>query len=316
MITVNNKFHIPNQWEELSPTQFCKVGRALRLLEMGEVGFLEFKLLVIYALLEEEPKPQPQNDTYCENLFRISEHITFPYKFSYPDSKFKNLPDEVQQWLSKHLPTSTEDPYHRIAAKMDWYVEPDLHFGKQLLPMLPGTKLQGYTFSISGQVVNTTLTALQYIDANTILQQYHNSRDISFLKDLTRILYCPAPYNSEKIEKITLKKVGEGYLYAVMYNYMAIVNWISALPKYDILFNSQSKGNGKNPLGPNAPLYTLAGKGYGSFNEMASMPLFSYLDLLLKQTVDAVLQLKSIGKKKAEIASELNLTIEQINTIL
>lgn len=316
MITVNNKFHIPNQWEELSPSQFCNVGKALRLLEMGEVDFPEFKLLVIYALLEENPKPQPQNDTYCENLFRISEHITFPYKFVYPDEKFQNFPQDIRQWLGKHLPADTEDPFLRIAAGMDRYVEPDLHFAKQLVPLLPGTNLKGYTFSVTGQVVNTTLTAQQYIDANTMLQQYHSSRDISFLEDLARILYCPAPYNNEKMEKISLKKVGEGELYAVMYNYMAIVNWISALPKYDILFHSPSKKDGKNPLGPNAPLYTLAGKGYGSLNEVSAMPLFSYLDLLLKQTADAVLQLKSIGKKKGEVASELNLTIEQINTIL
>ena len=46
------------------------------------------------------------------------------------------------------------------------------------------------------------------------------------------------------------------------------------------------------------------------------MPLISYLDLLLKQTVDAVAQLNSLGKKKSEIAAELNLSIDQINTIL
>lgn len=316
MIIVNDKFHIPNQWEELSTSQFCNVGKALRLLEMGKVDFPEFKLLVIYALLEEKPISQPQNDTYCENLFRISEHITFPYKFVYPDEKFLNFPPDIQQWLAKHLPTDAEDPYLRIAAGMDRYVEPDLHFAKQMMPLLPGTNLNGYTFFLAGQVVNTTLTAQQYIDANTLLQQYHSSKQEEFLRSLVQILYCPEPYSADKAQKLSLKKVGEEYLYAVMYNYMAIVNWISVLPKYDILFHSPSKKDGKNPLGPNAPLYTLAGKGYGSLNEVSAMPLFSYLDLLLKQTADAVLQLKSIGKKKGEIASELNLTIEQINTIL
>ena len=316
MITVNNKFHIPNQWEELSPAQFCRVGGALRLLDKGDVDFIEFKLLVIYALLGEKPRVQPENEIYCENLYRISEHITFPYKFVYPDNKFHNFPLEVQNWLFKHLPTDAEDPHIRVAAKMDRYVVPDLNFGKQLLPVLPGTKLRGYTFDVSGEVVNTTLTAQQYIDANTMLQQYHSYKEQRSLEQLVKILYCPAPYCSEKIEELSVKKAEEGALYAAMYNYMAIVSWISALPKYDILFNSTSKKGGKNPLGPNAPLYTLAGKGFGSMNEVAAMPLFSYLDLLLKQTVDAVLQLKSIGKKKSEIAKELELTIEQINTIL
>lgn len=316
MITVNNKFHIPNQWEELSSVQMCKVARALCLLEKGEVGFMEFRLLLFYALIEDDPKPHPENEVYCENLFRISEHLTFAYKFVYPDGKFHNFPLEVQNWLSKHLPTDAEDPHIRVAAKMARYVVPDLKFGKQLLSVLPGTKLRGYTFEVSGEVVNTTITAQQYIDANTMLQQFHSYKEQRSLEQLVKILYCPAPYCSEKTDKLSVKKAEEGALYAVMYNYMAIANWIAALPKYDILFNAPDKKDGKNPLGPNAPLYNLAGKGYGSFNEVASMPLFSYLDLLLKQTVDAVLQLKSIGKKKSEIAKELNITIEQINTIL
>ncbi len=316
MITVNNKFHIPNHWEELSPTQMCKVGRALRLLELGETDFLEFKLLLIYALLDEEPSLHSSNETYCENLYRISEHITFPYKFVYPDSKFQNFPQDLQQWLSKHLPTDTDSPHQRIAAKMDRVVIPDLNFCKQLIPVLPGTKLQGYTFDVNGEVVNTSLTALQYIEANAILQQFHTHKDERSLAHLVKILYCPIPYSSDRAEKLSLKKIGEGALFAVMYNYMGIVNWIADLPKYNILFHAPAKKGGKNPIGPNAPLYNLVGKGYGSFNEVASMPLFNYLDILLKQTVDAVLQLKSIGKKKGEIASELNLTVDQINTIL
>lgn len=316
MITVNNKFHIPSQWEELSPAQFSKVVRALRLLENGEVDFMEFKLLILYSLIDGEARPQPGNDTYCENMYRIGEHLTFPYKFVYTDERFSSFPEELQEYLTKHLPTDMEDPYMRVAAKMDHYIFPDVIFSKQLLPTLPGTKLQGYTFTVTGNVVNTSITAQQYIDANTMMQQYHSTRSESFLKSLVQILYCPTPYSSEQAEKISLKKVGEGYLYAVMYNYMAITEWISRLTKYDILFNAPAKGGGKNPLGPNAPLYTLAGKGYGSINEVASMPLFSYLDLLLKQTADAVLQLKSVGKKKGEIAAELNLTIDQINTII
>lgn len=316
MITVNNKFHIPNQWEELSPTQFHKVGRALHLLEVGEVDFMEFKLLVIYALMEEEPKLSPENEIYCENLFRISEHITFPYKFVYPDAKFGNFPDDVQQWLGKHLPFDSSNPYHRIAAKMDRYVFPDIHFAKQLLPVLPDTKLQGYTFSVAGQIVNTTLTAGQYIDANTMLQQYQNSKEPSFLAALVKILYSPHPYTSDKAENLSLKKIAEGAQYAVMYNYMGIVSWISSLPKYDILFNAPERKKSKNPLGPNAPLYTLSGKGFGTLKEVSNMPLFSYLDLLLKQTVDAVLQMQSVGKKKSEIAKELNISITQINTVL
>lgn len=316
MITVNTKFHIPNQWEELTPTQFCKVGGALHLLEQGKVRFEEFKLLIIYALLDGDPKPQPENEIYCENLFRLSEYITFPYKFVYPDSKFQNFPPLTQIWLAKHLPVDVQDPFHRVAAKMERYVEPDLLLFKQLLPQLPGTKLQGYTFQLTGGVVNTNLTAQQYIDANTVLQMYHQSGDTTFLQQLVKILYCPAPYTGEKAENISLKKVNERDMYAVMYNYKGIVNWISRLEKYDILFNAPAKKDGKNPLGPNAPLYTLAGKGYGSLIEVGAMPLFSYLDLLLKQTVDAVAQLNSLGKKKSEIAAELNLSIDQINTIL
>ena len=316
MITVNNKFHIPNQWEELSPTQFCKVGGALHLLEQGKVRFEEFKLLIIYALLDGDPKPQPENEIYCENLFRLGEHITFLYKFHYPDIKFQSFPVHTQEYLAKKLPTDMGDPFHRIASKMEMYVEADLLMSKQLLPMLPETKLKGYTFSEDEGVVNTNLTALQYTDANIMLQMFHSTGKKSFLEHLVRILYCPYPYLGEKAEKISLKGVKDETMYAVMYNYTGITAWISALPKYDILFNAPKKKNSKNPLGPNAPLYTLTGQGYGSLNEVGAIPLFSYLDLLLKLTVDAVAHLESVGKKKSEIAAQLNLSIDQINTIL
>lgn len=317
MITVNNKFHVPNQWEELSPIQFQKVGRALHLLDNGKLDFLGFKLLVIYALIDGEPKVNSGNEIYCENLYRISEHITFPYKFVYPDPKFGNFRNDIQEWLSKHLPTDLTNPFHRVAAKMDRYIYPDICFAKQMLPVLPGTKLKGYTFTVTGQVVNTTLTAGQYIEANIMLQQYLDTKEISMLETLVKILYSKYPYNSDDLKNISLKNTSPGALEAAMYNYMAITNWISSLSKYDILFNAPSVGKErKNPLGPKAPLYTLSGKGFGTLKEVEVMPLFSYLDLLLKQTVDAVQQLKSIGKKKSEIAKELNMTIDQVNTII
>lgn len=315
MITINEKYTIPERWEELSPSQFLEVAKILSSMYRKGIDYHTLKISLFLALTGIK-NVHPENEQWCENVWRITEHITFPYKFVYPEEKFLQLDPSVQRYLQKHLPPESGEPHFRAASKMTRYLVPDLCFSKQLLESLPESHFQGYTFTVSGEIVITSLTAAQYIDANTILQQIHSNNDLSLLPHLAQILYCPYPYSSAQAEKIDLAKERHETLEAVMYNYMGIVEWISNLSKYDILFHPPVKQSGKNLLGQNSSLYNLSSKGYGTLTQVGELPLFSYLDLLLKQTVDAVHQLKSLGKKKSEIASELNLSFQQINTIL
>lgn len=315
MITINEKYTIPERWEELSPTQYLEVAKILSSMYREGIDYHTLKISLFLALTGVK-NVHPENELWCENVFRITEHITFPYKFVYPDEKFQLFDASTQRYLQKHLPTDTSDPQTRVAAKLKRHIVPDLCFSKQLLDSLPESHYQGYTFDVAGEIVITSLTAAQYIDANTILQQIHSNNDLSLLPHLVQILYCPYPYSSDLAEKLSLTKERQETLEAVMYNYMGIVEWISNLSKYDILFHPPVKESGKNLLGQNSSLYNLSSKGYGTLTQVGELPLFSYLDLLLKQTIDAVHQLKSLGKKKSEIAAELNLSIQQINTIL
>lgn len=314
MISVNGKYNIPDRWEELSSEQFIAIVRVLD--TMGTHPFQEMKIMLLEALLDGKLPLRPDDDTYCSNMYRLVEHITFPYQFVYTDERFRNFSPSMQRHLKKYPPMDLNEPQIRLAARMKRHIAPDICFPAQLLPILPGSGLEGYTFSYTEGIAMTSLTAEQYIDANTILQEIHNTENTSLYPMLTQILYCPSPYASDKAARLRIGKPSKDILLAVMFNYMAVVNWISALDKYDILFHAPKKSTDKNPLGSGAALYALAGKGYGTLEQIGRLPLFQYLDLLLKQTVDAVRQLDGLKKTKPEIAKELNMTIDQINTII
>ena len=102
----------------------------------------------------------------------------------------------------------------------------------------------------------------------------------------------------------------------MMLNFQAVIEWISRIPKYDLLFHRASGAKYSSPLGMEGSLYTLSEKGYGDIDKVGGMNLFTYLDVLLKQTVDSIHSLNSCRMKPQEIASELNLSVEQVLVII
>lgn len=313
MIRINDK-DFPARWEELSPEQWLGIVDAM--LEFGarRCDFNSFQIKLTEAIVGKLPK-NPGNEVLCENIFRLTECFSWPYVYSYKDERYGRLSDRTKELLRHRLPFQLDqgDPEIRIASSFETRVDFDLCFPAQLLPHLPSDPaLTGYGFSCRGPLATTDMTARQYVAAMGLLETL--APDAEYADEILSSLLCVL-YSGKDIdmEHYPAGRIPFTEKMAVMYNFRAVNEWISRIPKYGLLFNRSSTGSGRtSPLGMEASLYTLSEKGYGDINVAGNMNLLTYLDVLLKQTVDSIFSLHSCGMKPQEIASELGLSVDQV----
>lgn len=160
------------------------------------------------------------------------------------------------------------------------------------------------------------LTAAQYVTATGLMEMLSGA-DAEYpddlLSSLLSVLY-PLPDGKSTVRPAG--HISHTEKMAVMFNFQAVLEWISRIPKYDLLFHHAQGTKYSSPLGMEGSLYTLSEKGYGDIDKVGGMNLFTYLDVLLKQTVDSIHSLNSCKMKPQEIASELNLSVEQVLGII
>lgn len=317
MIRINDR-EFPSRWEELSPQQWLGVVDAMLEFGAGRCDFNAFQFRIVEAIVGRLPQ-DPGNAVLCENIFRLSEVFSWPYVYSYRDQRYEHLSDRMKELLRHHLPSQLDqsDPEVRVASSFEAQVRFDLCFAAQLLPVLPSDgSFRGYAFSLSGSLAHTDLTAAQYVAATGLMEMLSGA-DSEYpdevLSSLLSVLY-PIPGNKDTVRPAG--HISHTEKIAVMLNFQAVIEWISRIPKYDLLFHRTSGAKYSSPLGMEGSLYTLSEKGYGDIDRVGGMNLFTYLDVLLKQTVDSIHSLNSCRMKPQEIASELNLSVDQVLSII
>ena len=316
--------NIPSRWEELSPIQFIDVLELLLRFRKEEFSERELQVRLAVALTKNPIiKIHYRNTKWIDDrIFQHLDKMNFCFKYIYDDSRFKQLDRALQEKLSKIPPEQmTEDPEISVARSFKRSVEIDAYITKQLLPSIyvkrGFRKMPGYRFERKGNIIDTSLTAEQYVDAMTALQQLVSSKDPIYANIIMAILYCPGEYSSTKANKITnlFINVPEIVKSAVLFNFEGILGWLCTNTKYSLMFN-RSSSKEKQPLGINAVIFSFVEKGYGNLNEVGSMNLMTFFELMYKNIVDAARQLREADMDRVKIAERLNLTIEQLNTIL
>lgn len=307
----------PSRWEELTPDQWLGVVAAMTEFSFGRCNFNTLRFRIADAVLGGVPH-DASNRILCENIFRISELFSWMYRYSYNDDRFNKLSEETRRQLQHHLPSELDasNPEIRVASSFSVGLDFDLCFGAQLLPVLPSDpKMKGYDFRCSGPLAATSMTAGQYISAIGLLNTLSSSDEYAeeVLSSLVDVLYREDGQidrnNREEIKASFTEKM------AVMYNFRAVNEWVSRIPKYDLVFRRSSGGGAGGPLGMESSIYTLSEKGYGDIDKVSEMDLFTYLDIMLKQTIDSIISLHSCKMKPYKIAEELNLSIDQVISI-
>ena len=273
----NHRYDLPARWSELTSEhgrQFTALCSAMSSFESGEIPFWKFRVLIVAALLNIRFKKlfDKPEGTLYENFYRIAEQIDFPFTLS-------------------------------RAADGSESAAITILLSRNLLPKIGMHR--GYTFDhhADGEL-ECTLTAEQYIDALALMQAYGAGKQLSSLQSLAETLY--PGLKGAKTDKDTLL--------AVYYNFRGILQYIQSLPSYRLIFATlpSEGGSPANPVGMSGTIYTLAKLGYGDINTVKSLNLFTYLDLLLQQSVDTIKTYVGMKLKPNEIADRMNLPLDLI----
>lgn len=282
-IRLNKTYEAATRWSELESDQFIALAEAIERFELGACSFEEFKIETVAAILRIDLKKTRLTDTMAENFFRIAERLTFPYTVTETDGR------------------KTVD--FRIV------------LSRQMLPEIG--RYTGYTFSCDYGIAETSMTAEQYVDAIALMQLYARNHDEPVLDRLVSVLYASAPYGIESVADVMTADMQHRFKTAAYYNFRGILEWIRRLPKYDIIYNREGgSGSGVSPMGLEGSIYSLAKAGYGDYREICQLNLFTYLDMLLDQSIESVRTLKGCGLKPVEIAEKLHLDVQQIAGLL
>lgn len=283
MITLKlkKKRQVPNRWHELSEQQFIRLAGAIADFAAGTTNFEQFKVMTVAAILDLKVDRLKMSDTLFENLFRISEQLDFPYRL--------------------HEKEDRKEVEFRIC------------INRQMQPKVKQNK--GYVFTVDSGMIETSIVSEQYVDAISVMKLYSSDHSEQALDMLVKVLYCPLPYSKENMQKVKVHQFKHNQKLAVYYNFRGLLEWIRRIDKYDIIFNSAEDKPGKSPIGMEGSLYSLSKAGYGVFRDICKIDLFTYLDLLLSQTIESIHTLKGCGLKPTEIAEKLNLTVGQISSV-
>ncbi len=321
-----NPYSIKTSWEELSADEFISISGLIEKFRKGILNLFELRTFIILILLGFKNRRLriPEENKLEENIFMLSREVNFFFRIEYDDKKaFAALSKEARLQLLHYFPEDIpEAPEIRAAIKLKKHIVLDIEFGKNILEEIRHGRQRypGYIFTIADGIAQTSLTALQFSEAQKIVGQYSLNESDQLLNILCGVLYQPGVY-SEAIARDRSRvysSLPREVKLAVLLNFCAVTNFLVHQTKYAILFErpKKSKKVGKYSLGLAENIYMLSKRGYGDSLQMENANLFKFLDLLLKELTDQVAELHAMGKKKDEIAETMNLTIMQLNEIL
>lgn len=326
-------YHLPQRWDELTTDQFTFL---LDLLNEYTQGQLEARSVGInfgmYVLGIKKPRMMtPRQETqFYENLAWLGERATFWWKVVYqnPDA-LNNIDSELRKQLKNTLPEELPDtPEVRVLRREKKWLEPDFIFSSNIIPFLePSLKsnpkhlrYRGYRFSIEDDLLSTNLTAGQFSNAITIAGQYGSTKNPALLNLLCAILYYrydQVDYSFEKSKTLApaFKEVPEHIKQAVYINFMGIKEFLTTRTKFAILFRSSNEKTPEISVGFNNTIYTLAKSGYGDAEQLMQFNLVTFMDLMLKELIDAVKSMKEMEMELDKILSATGLSLAQLNLI-
>ena len=206
---------------------------------------------------------------------------------------------------------------------------PNLNFFAQFVPTIKigTTEYNAYTVSTAYNNLTTSLTALQFIEAQQILQQPQSriatvpgssAAGQSSLPFLAAILYCPPPYNSATAQRLAdkMQQLSPVTLMAIQMNFIAFTTALYSQTEFALLAKFQPKKQSPIATDMADALYDLCADGLGTHEEVEQMNLLTYLRILRKKTIEAVRQMRSMEWDVIRISQETTLPVSVIQQII
>ena len=307
---------VPNSWELLTSTQYLKLVNYLMRMDCGELSPGEVRIYFLCDLLQIDVH-RVKEELAMENLLAISEQLTFMFRIVYPEKNkaLQDIPLDEYKVCQRIDPHRLTYPYAKELQRLDYRYTVDLCFCHQLLPeiFVDKERYQGYTVSTDFCTLTCSLTALQYVEARSLLELGDEELPL-----LAAILYYPGEYSSEGAQRLARQFMilPKTMLKAISLNFQAVSNFIFLKTPFSLL--TKFVAHKGAPISTDAAdaLYDLAKDGFGTATQVENINLLTYLRILRKKTIEGVKSLKQSGMDVVKISNEVGLPLGIVKQIV
>lgn len=314
-------YQMPNNWEQLTQSQFISLSRLLGLYASGSssVGDVRLGYVSNFLGLSDNKIHPDKIEAVSSNLYILLSLVDFIFSIKYADEVWTKLSPETRRQALKTEPCNLPvTPESRYLQTQPYNFIVDACFACQLIPSLTvGDKeYQGYTINTDCGELSCSLTARQYIDASERL--FSLSEHPEKLALLAAILYAPQPYNSDWAHShaVDFAKLSTEILNAVALNFQAFVIFLFQKTDYNILRQKEDKQPKGIFVGMSEGLYNLSTDGYGDLDTVSRFSVIEYLSILRSKLIETVKAMHHNEMKLHEISEKTGLDINTINKIL
>lgn len=280
---------IPNSWQGVTPDVFQKFVSNLADHYAGNLTEADIRRRYVLDVMGWRLSRIHDTDTLA-TVVALADRITFLF-----------TPQQNPTPTYPHLQPPTTSP--------------NLNFFAQFVPTIKigTTEYQAYSVSTAYNNLTTSLTALQYIEAQQALTQGTPS-----LPMLAAILYCPQPYSSTLAQQLAAKmqQLPAVTLMAIQMNFIAFTTALYTQTEFALLSKFQPKKQSPIATDMADALYDLCADGLGTHEQVEQMNLLTYLRILRKKTIEAVRQMRSLEWDVIKISQETTLPVSVIQQII
>lgn len=283
---------IPNSWQGVTPDVFQKFVSNLADHYAGNLTEADIRRRYVLDVMGWRLSRIHDTDTLA-TVVALADRITFLF------TPYKTLQNPTTPYPNLQSPTLT----------------PNLNFFAQFVPTVKigTTEYQAYSVSTAYNNLTTSLSALQYIEAQQALTQGTPS-----LPMLAAILYCPQPYSSTLAQQLAekMQQLPAVTLMAIQMNFIGFTTALYTQTEFALLSKFQPKKQSPIATDMADALYDLCADGLGTHEQVEQMNLLTYLRILRKKTIEAVRQMRSLEWDVIKISQETTLPVSVIQQII
>ena len=312
-----NTYYLCNNWEKLSSYLFISLMRDFRCMAKGELSPAMVRVNYICHSMGWKQERIKGEESF-QNLAYLAEQVTFPFLIVYPDDDLALADlDPATRELCKRIPPDRLSgvSISRYLSKLDYKFVFDCCFCAQLVPVVEinDNYYSAYKINTSFNVLTCSLTALQYIEARSLI-----GKSADTLPLLAAILYHPGHYSSESAHLLAeeFKTLPEDTLQAIVFNFQAFNNYLFTQTGFNLLTAAKDGQFSAISTGALESLYNLSNDGLGDITAVEGMNVIKYLTILRKKIIESIRSLSSANMQKIDIEKETGLPIHIINQIL
>lgn len=308
---------ISNSWEGMTEQQFIRLVADLLAMAAGKLSAGEVRINYLCDIMKWN-KRRFRTEEQIANLVAISERLTFLFQINYTNNNevLDGMDKEMYELCRRVDPFRLNIPIARVLRRLEYQYVVDLCFYAQLIPSvrIKERTYQGYQVKKDYGTLTCSLTALQYIEARSLIEQGETALPL-----IAAILYYPEKvYNSERAHALAAEfaSLPLELLTAIYFNFQAFNNYLLNKTSFSLLTKFKHKPERPITTDASDALYDLSKDGLGDAQQIEQMNLLTYLKVLRKKTINAVRDMNGFGWDKVKISNEVGLPINVIDKIL